>query len=322
MDKLFLRLKAEFGPQLYFLEDKPEENLESTLTALWFVAAGMPRSVAAISGQKMPELNANQVDKLRELIQLKVNNTPLAHITGRQNFMGIDFICDQRALIPRKETEILGREALKIASKFSLEKLNINIIDVCCGAGNLGLAIASLNSKAKVFATDISEEAVELTKENIRFLNLNDRVSALPGDLFQAVENDQFYNKTDIIVCNPPYISSGKVKNMDPEILGKEPSLAFDGGMFGTRIIQRLISDAPKFLVEKGWLIFEVGAGQGDFVMQLCKRSDCYDMIEPFYDEHKVVRVIAARKLKKKERTFRSAAEYPSNFNENLNKLN
>ena len=298
MKKLFLRLKAEIEPHLYFLDDKPEENLESTLRALWFVAAGMPRSVASVSRQELPELNESQVKKLYDLIQLRINNTPLAHITGRQNFMGIDFICDQRALIPRKETEILGREALKIVSMIAPKKHSINLIDVCCGAGNLGLAIASLNSKTRVFATDISEEAIELTKENIQFLNLSKRVSVEQGDLFQAVENDQFFNGTDIIVCNPPYISSGKVKNMDPEIIGKEPALAFDGGMFGTRIIQRLITDAPKFLVKEGWLIFEVGAGQGDFVMQLCKRSDRYNVIKPFYDDHKIVRVIAARKYK------------------------
>lgn len=296
MDNLFLRLKQEFEPQLFFLDDKPEENLESTLRALWFVAAGSPRSVATVSGYELPELDEGQIEKLYQLIQLRINNTPLAHITGRQNFMGIDFICDQRALIPRKETELLGKEALKIALMFALGKQNLNIIDVCCGAGNLGLAIASLNKNATVFATDISEEAIELTNENIRFLNLTDRVTAMPGDLFQAVENDKFYNKTDMIVCNPPYISSSKVRNMDPEILGKEPALAFDGGIFGTKIIQRLIVDAPKFLLEKGWLLFEVGVGQGSFFVQLCSRSPFYDKVETVSDKSGNIRVILVRK--------------------------
>ncbi len=298
INQLYNELTNSLVNKFNFLEDKPEETIESTLKALWFVASGNPKSVAAASVElTLPELTVEQIEALQGLIEERINNTPLAHITGRQRFMGIDFLCDNRALIPRKETEILGMRALDLSIPLSQGKKIINIIDVCCGAGNLGLSLALLNSKAKVFATDISHEAVDLTRDNIAFLNLNKQVVAEQGDLFAAIENDEHYENTDLIVCNPPYISSGKVKNMNPEIASKEPILAFDGGIFGTKVIQRIIQEAPKFLKQEGWLVFEVGVGQGEFIMQLCQRSNLYDKIETALDISGNIRTISARKL-------------------------
>jgi release factor glutamine methyltransferase len=170
-------------------------------------------------------------------------------------------------------------------------------MDICCGSGNLGLAIAHYNPEAIVFATDLSEEAVALTRDNISFLNLNQRVKAEHGDLFSAFENDEYYKNIDLVVCNPPYISSAKVTKMNAEISAHEPALAFDGGIFGTKIIQKLIMEAPKFLAHAGWLLFEVGLGQGEFMMRLCEDTKRYSQIESVRDEQNNIRVIAARNL-------------------------
>lgn len=262
---------------------------------MWFTAFGTPISCEATDSIDLPELSDYQKDILNQLIEKRLNNTPLAHLTGRQRFMGIDFICDKRALIPRKETEILGWRALKLSIELAKLKQRINIIDVCCGGGNLGLSIAFHNLNAKVYSTDISNEAVDLTIENISYLKLHQRVCAGQGDLFSSVDHNQFHENTDIIVCNPPYISGAKVKNMNPEISENEPVLAFDGGMFGTKIIQRLIVDAPIFLQKKGWLIFEVGVGQGEFIIQLCQKSKRYDSVEYLKDHSGNIRVILVR---------------------------
>jgi len=296
MNEQFIQLKLSLEDKFDFLEDKPEETLDSTLKALWLAASGSPKSAEEAVQLQLPKLTISQKELLNQLIERRLNNTPLAHITGRQRFMGIDFICDRRALIPRKETEILGWKALELSFELAQIRHNIKIIDVCCGAGNLGLAVASLNSKAVVFATDISEEAVELTRENIEQLNLNHRVVVEQGDLFSAIDSKDQIGKTDLIICNPPYISARKVKNMNPEISDNEPLLAFDGGMLGTKIIQKLIVEAPKFLKKAGWLIFEVGVGQGEFIIQLCQRSKRYESVEYFSDHFGNIRVIAARK--------------------------
>ena len=295
-NELFDRLLQSLDNKFNFLEDKPEETLDSTLRALWFAAYGIQKSVQEAVKSKLPELSEQQVAILQGLIEHRLNNTPLAHITGRQSFMDIELLSDKRALIPRKETEILGQKALDLSLSIALGKNQIKVIDVCCGAGNLGLALAYYNSNAVVYATDLSNEAVDLTQDNIKFIELSDRVYAFQGDLFEAFEKEEYYKSIDLIVCNPPYISSAKVQKMTSEISENEPLLAFDGGMLGTKIILKLISEAPKFLKKAGWLIFEIGLGQGQFILQLCERSNFYDKVESVSDVSGNIRVILARK--------------------------
>jgi release factor glutamine methyltransferase len=294
--ELFLNIRINLKNKLHFLEDKPEENLESTIKALWLTAAGFKVSAEVASGLDLPALTDMQVNDLNKLIGFRLNNIPLAHITKRQNFMGIDFISDDRALIPRKETELLGKKALEISFKISNSKETINVMDICCGCGNLGIAISHFNQKCKVYATDISDDAVKLAWENVNFLNQGVRVYVSKGDLFSEFESDEFYKNINLIVCNPPYISTAKVLKMNAEISLNEPVLAFDGGMLGLRIIQKLINEAPKFLVPDGWLIFEVGVGQGDFVLKLIEKTRMYQQSDSVTDEAGNIRVVIAQK--------------------------
>lgn len=296
--ELFSSISNDLKSRLHLLEDKPEETIESTLKTLWLTAAGIPVSAEGSIKLSIPDLTEKQIENLHQLIELRLNNTPLAHITNRQSFMGIELLSDRRALIPRKETELLGRKALELSNRIVKSKGRIKLIDVCCGSGNLGIAIAHLNPNCIVFSTDISQEAVELTQDNINFLNLNQRVQVKQGDLLSVFETDEYYEKTDLIICNPPYIQSSKVQKMDSEIASNEPALAFDGGMLGIKIIQKLISEAPKFLTSEGWLIFEVGAGQGNFITQLCERSQLYQLIESVSDDSGTARVILAQKIR------------------------
>jgi release factor glutamine methyltransferase len=296
-EELYKSLKTILEGKLSLLSDKPEETIDSTLRALWHAASGFPKSVEEAGKSQLPELAHEQIVNLNKLIEQRLNDIPLAHITGRQSFMGIELLTDRRALIPRKETEILGRKALELSKDISDQKNRVQVIDVCCGAGNLGIAIAHFNINAIVSASDLSQEAVDLTHDNISYLKLGKRIQALQGDLFSAFETDDYFGKTDLIICNPPYISSAKVPKMISEISENEPVLAFDGGMLGTRIILRLIGEAPKFLTSGGWVVFEIGLGQGPFIMQLCERSAFYNKVESVSDDSGNIRVIQARKL-------------------------
>ena len=295
-EALFAELKNSLSSRIHFLQDKPEESLDSTIKACWCAASGFPKSAKQALESPLAELTETQIKTLRDLIDQRIENIPLAHLTGRQNFMGIELLADKRALIPRKETEILGKKALDISESLAKEKKVVRVMDICCGAGNLGLAIVYYNPIAEVFSTDISEDAVELTKDNISFLGLGNRLHAKQGDLFSAFDNKDYYGNIDLIICNPPYISSSKVSKLNTEILDHEPVLAFDGGMFGTKIIQRLIIEAPGFLTPGGWLIFEVGVGQGEFLMRLCSENDHYCNIDSVSDTHNNIRVILAQK--------------------------
>lgn len=294
--KLYDSFSSYLKDRLHLLGDKPEETLETTLKALWLTAAGIPVSAEGALKLPIPDLTDKQTEILRCLIEIRLGNTPLAHITKRQNFMGIELISDKRALIPRKETELLGRNALELSKRIVSLKGKIKVIDVCCGSGNLGIALAYYNPDCEVYATDISEEAVQLTQENINHLKLNHRIQVKQGDLLSAFETEEFYQKTDLIVCNPPYILSSKVHKMDSEIASNEPVLAFDGGMLGIKIIQKLISEAPRFLTNEGWLFFEVGAGQGNFIAQLCERTNLYQQINLISDNSGNIRVIRLQK--------------------------
>ncbi|MGN6196989.1 MAG: peptide chain release factor N(5)-glutamine methyltransferase [Ginsengibacter sp.] len=295
-EELFSELTSELSDTFQFLQDKPEETLESTLKACWFKSAGIPKSAIKAMEEPLPELDEKQIKILLQLIGQRQKNIPLAHLTGRQNFMGIELLSDKRALIPRKETEILGKKALEISQEIACKKNAVNVLDICCGAGNLGLAVAFYNPKSKVIVTDLSHDAVELAKENICFLNLNHRVKAIQGDLFSAVDQERFYGKIDMVICNPPYISTAKVTKMNSEISAHEPVLAFDGGMFGTKIIQRFLSEAPKFLIKGGAITFEVGAGQGEFMIRLCEETEHFFDVEPVKDYMGNIRVIHAKK--------------------------
>jgi release factor glutamine methyltransferase len=295
-EELFNSIRPCLENKLHLLKDKPEENIESTLKALWFAALGIYKSTEKAVNQPLPELMDEHRQRLFSLIDKRLDSTPLAHITGRQNFMDIELLCDRRALIPRKETEILGKEALRLSLEIAKENQDVTVIDVCCGSGNLGLAIASHNSHTHVYVTDLSQEAVDLAQENILFLNLGHRVSAKQGDLLSAFATTEYRGKMDLIVCNPPYLSSSNVSKMDKEISAHEPFLAFDGGVMGINLIQRLIREAPGFLTKSGRLLFEVGAGQGPFLSKFCKRSGFYRYVESVSDELGNIRVIVAQK--------------------------
>jgi release factor glutamine methyltransferase len=294
--ELFAKISNDLQGKLHLLEDKPEETVNTTLKALWFSAAGIPVSAEKANNLVIPDLTETQIETLFQLIDLRLRNIPLAHITKRQSFMGIELLVDNRALIPRKETELLGEKALELSKKITESSGKLNVIDVCCGSGNLGIAIAYYNPMCSIYSTDLSQDAVELTTENINFLNLSQQVQVRQGDLLSSFETDEYYGKIDLIVCNPPYILSSKVQKMDTEIASNEPVMAFDGGMLGIKIVQKLIHEAPKFLKEKGWLVFEVGSGQGQFIAQLCEKAKAFSKIETVPDDSDIIRVISARK--------------------------
>jgi release factor glutamine methyltransferase len=294
--KLFDKLINDLRSKLHLLEDKPEETVETTLKALWLTASGMHISAEHAADLPLPDLTEKQADLLSLFIELRLNNKPLAHITGRQNFMGIELLSDNRALIPRKETEILGRKAVEIANRIAYTKGKVKVIDVCCGSGNLGIAVAYNNKISQVSSADISKEAVDLTQGNIDFLKLKRRINVRQSDLLTGFESNVFYTNTDLIICNPPYIQSSKVKKMDTEIASNEPELAFDGGMLGIKIIQKLIHEAPRFLINGGWLAFEVGVGQGQMISQLCEKTRLFSQIETVLDNSNNIRAILAQK--------------------------
>jgi release factor glutamine methyltransferase len=259
---------AALSAGLQALPDKPEETAASALRALWFRAAGIALSAEAAGEHVLPSLTAAQHLLLGESVSKRLAGVPLAHITERQRFMGLELLAGPQALIPRRETELLGEAAAELLWAAAQGDQPVLALDVCTGSGNLALGISARVPSARVLAADLSGEAVALALRNVVHVGFQARVEVRQGDLLEPFDTPEFLGCVDLLVCNPPYISSGKLTSMPGEIVDFEPQLAFDGGPFGIRILQRLIREAPRFVRPEGWLAFEVGLGQGPAVMK------------------------------------------------------
>ncbi|MEJ2439391.1 MAG: peptide chain release factor N(5)-glutamine methyltransferase [Gammaproteobacteria bacterium] len=278
---------------LCLLPDKPEETAVSSLHALWQLAAGRPMSVQRANETPLPELTPAAHQLLAELIQQRLAGRPLAHLTRRQQFMQLEFIVGPEALVPRKETELLARTAQALLDDILQRQDSARVIDVCTGAGNIALSLAHYHAHCHVAAADLSADAIRLAEQNRDHLQLQERVDFQVGDLLAPFANDQFFGKIDLLTCNPPYISSGKLDKMPEEIAGHEPQLAFDGGPFGLNIVGRLLKVAPQYLKSNGWVVFEVGLGQGEPLQNRLSRNPDYQQINTYRDNEDHIRVLA-----------------------------
>ncbi len=297
-DALWKAQLERLNDQLEILPDKPEETAETTLKALWLTAAARPVSAEKTRGMALPELKDDQQNLLAELIEKRLSGIPLAHLSGRQQFMGVELLAGPQALVPRKETELLGFAALDHLRELHTQlQRDLSMMDVCTGAGNLAVALTVLFPQMNVFAADLSADAVSLAERNVRFHHLEEKVRLRTSDVLDAFDTDAFYESIDVLLCNPPYISSAKVPEMHTEISDHEPSLAFDGGAFGIKVLSKLAHDAPKYLRVGGWLGFEVGLGQGPAMQKRLTIHKQFDHIQPILDSDGHIRALFAQRI-------------------------
>jgi release factor glutamine methyltransferase len=284
---------ARLAADLSLLDDKPEETPESTLRALWMVAAGSRMSAERAVGCQLPELDPAQKIELDGMIERRLAGVPLGHITARQMFMGIELMVGPEAMLPRRETEILGRAAATVVAGLLESQGSALVVDTCCGCGNVTLAVAHGRPEVRAIGVDLSPGAVELARENSRYLGLDDRVEFRVGDLVEPIAD--VAGEVDLITCNPPYISRAKVKQMAHEISEYEPWMAFDGGPFGVDILRRLLKKGPTALRPGGILAFEVGLGQGDSTISRMQKSGIFRSSKAQRDPNGAIRAIVAQ---------------------------
>ncbi len=189
-------------------------------------------------------------------------------------FMGVDLELAPGVLVPREETELLGRTSIGLIDG---KVENPMVIDMCCGSGNLALAIATHSASAQLWACDLTDETVSLAKRNAERCGVSDRLRVVQGDLFGGLSEEDLEGKIDLIVCNPPYISTQRLEGDSAHLLDNEPREAFDGGPYGISIHQRLVRDALAFLKPGGWLAFEFGEGQHRQAAALLARARGYE---------------------------------------------
>lgn len=295
---MFAALLSDVGSFFTPLPDKPEETADSVLRVLWLLAAGTPAAASRAAALPLPDLDPDQTQRLRDLIARKRSGVPLAYLSGRQEFLGLELLAEPGAMIPRRETEILGRAALDGLRARAPAAASLTVLDVCTGSGNLALAYAFHEPKARVHASDLSPDAVEVARRNAEFTGLSARVEFRCGDLFAPFDDSPLVGACDLVSCNPPYISTAKVATMPAEISRHEPKLPFDGGAFGISVITRLVKDAERFLKPGGALCFEVGAGQGPVLHQRLQRLAWAASIETRTDAAGAIRAFVVTRAK------------------------
>jgi len=291
---LFDELLAHIGGSIERLPDKPEEDPESTLRALWFAAAGRPCSAERASEGALPSLGPQGEDALRALVAQRLSGVPLCYVTRRQRFLDLEMYAAPGALIPRKETELLGRAALALIHEAVGRQGRATVIDVCTGSGNLALAFAAHEPLARTGASDLSDAAIAVAQENARIMGLAGKVDFRTGDLLEPF-GSEWDGAVDVLTCNPPYISTGKMGSMPVEIAHYEPNAAFDGGPFGIRILKRVVTEALRLTRPGGWLCLEVGRGQGAPMVSLIGKLGFYSTIRTLADQNGEIRALTAQ---------------------------
>ncbi len=265
---------------------------------------------------KEQEADKETEEEYFRLIEKRASRIPLQHITGKQEFMGFDFKVGPDVLIPRQETEVLVTEAAKILREerksaagarhksrgkllglFSSPPVQ-EVLDLCCGSGAIGISLAKICEDLSVTATDISEEALALARENAKANRVE--IEFLKGDLFEAIDTGEKSKRVktyDMIISNPPYIKSSLIALLQNEVKDHEPVGALDGGSDGLNFYRRIVADSYRYLKNDGWLMLEIGYDQGESLRDMIRETGHFREPEIIRDLAGRDRVVKCRKV-------------------------
>ncbi|CDM69435.1 Protein-(Glutamine-N5) methyltransferase,release factor-specific [Clostridium bornimense] len=218
-----------------------------------------------LNGEEL--LDSDKEEQYFNWIERRSKKEPLKYIIGYAEFFGLVLKVKNGVLIPRVDTETLVEEVIAI------EKEKKNILDMCCGSGAIGIALAKNIKNVTVTLADISKIAEEVTKENIDRLDI-ENAKFIHSNLFENIETNRF----DVIVSNPPYIRTDVIETLMEDVKDYEPHLALDGGEDGLYFYDKITKEAIRHLCEGGYLCYEIGYDQGNEVRKLMENSGFKDV--------------------------------------------
>ena len=235
------------------------------------------------------------VEEVQAGLQRLLKGEPIAYILGQWEFYGLPLHVSPHVLIPRDDTCAVAELAIGQALFLNQDP---RILDICCGSGCIGLAIASRVKDAKVTLADLSREALAVAKENTALNKLSGRVRCVQADAMQAPA--AFLGKFDLIVSNPPYVTGEEMKTLPPSVADYEPHMALYGGEDGLDFY-RSISDLYRAALKPGgYLCYEFGEGQGDDVCAILEENG-YTILERTRDYNGRERAVLAQYGRKDE---------------------
>ena len=243
------------------------EEYESDSRLLFQYLLDADRSFMFMHG--MDEVTNEQEEAILKAIEIRQKRVPLQHITGYQNFMGLEFKVSKDCLIPRFDTECLVEEAMLVCNDGD------KVLDVCTGSGCILISLMKYKNNLTGYGLDISDAALNIARENAKLLGNCEEVLFtdalvkepvfIQSDLFENITETDF----DIIVSNPPYIRSDVIPGLMPEVKDHDPRLALDGGEDGLVFYRKIVDEARNYLKKGGHLLVEIGNDQGDSVKDL-----------------------------------------------------
>lgn len=203
-----------------------------------------------------------------QLLARRAAREPVAYLTGEKEFMGLSFLVNPAVLIPRPETELLVENALLLAREFFSSGEPVFLAEAGTGSGAVAVSVASFLPDSFVYATDISPGALAVAEKNAERQGVREKIVFLEGDLLSPLFALGLTGRINIVLANLPYVPTARLKRLAPDVRRYEPLLALDGGPDGLSLYRRLIPQARHLLSVPGWLLVEIGPGQGAGILQ------------------------------------------------------
>ena len=267
MKEEILTLKEALAKAVDKLQQMEVPDADIDAWYLLSYVTGLDRAAFFLHGDE-PMAEPDMI-RYRDLVTKRGERIPLQHLTGEQEFMGLDFHVNEHVLIPRQDTECLVERVLPYVD-------GKRVLDVCTGSGCIAIAIAKLGKPFIVHGVDISEEALVVARQNATELNAS--VELFAGDLMTKMDGQY-----DVIVSNPPYIPPSVIEGLMPEVRLHEPMLALDGGQDGLGFYRRIAGQAVTRLAPNGRLFLEIGCEQTAAVAEISQKQG-YREVQVFQD--------------------------------------
>ena len=222
----------------------------------------------------------SEAKKVEEIVQKRLTGRPLWYVIGDTEFYGCKIKVDERALIPRPETEILAEHAIKTVEEGD------KVLDLCTGSGCIAIAIAKncAGKRVQVTASDVSDAAIMLAKENANYNSVD--ITFIQSDLFSKI-----HGRFNLIVCNPPYIKTSEIPALQREVRDWEPRIALDGGEDGLDFYRRLAREISRYIAKGGMLMLEVGEGQAEEVLKLFEKRDYAMVVKDYQGVDRILKI-------------------------------
>lgn len=238
-----------------------EAGIEDASVDAWYLlefVTGYDRMMYFL--KVLEPISKEQEEKYCEYISIRKSHIPLQHITGVQEFMGLEFCVNEHVLVPRQDTEVLVEYVLEVL------KPGMSLLDMCTGSGCILISLLKLREGVSGTGVDISEDALKVATKNRDKIGVN--ADLLQSDLFENVTG-----KYDVIVSNPPYIRTTVIEELEEEVKLHDPFIALDGKEDGLYFYRKIVEQSPGFLNDGGKLYFEIGHDQGEDVKKLMENA-------------------------------------------------